>query len=302
MQQFQIPSSADSERPHIPVYHWSTETTPSQGVIHLVHGVSESPVAYEQLVTFFNGKGWDVVAHDHIGHGGMAQEANRLGYFGVERPYQVMVADTEAVIRWAQEKWCPATYVLIGHSMGSLVVRCLLAEQRVSIDRVVLTGTLPAFPGMHLLYPVSQWYFYPEAAQYNYSLHRRIFGGQDQEKAREKWSPNPDGSTPQWDVEAFPLTNDAFAGMMQLIFVATRLSTIRKVDPNLPLFILSGSKDPFLMGERGFNQLANRFRRVGHKQVEFGLLFDKGHAILNYEAPELALNMIWQWLVRHTSK
>lgn len=297
MKQFHIPSSAGSERPTIPIYYWPVGTS-SKGIIHLVHGVSESPRAYDEMIAFFNDKGFDVLAHDHIGHGGMAQQAHRLGYFGVQHPYQVMVEDTEGVIRWGQQAFNPAKYVVIGHSMGSLVVRCLLAAQRVTIDRVVLTGTLPAFPGMHLIYPISQWYFYPDATQYNYSLHRRVFGGNDQEKAKEKWSPNPDGSTPNWDIEAFPLTNDGFAGMMQLIFAATRKRTIRAMDPEQPLFILSGEKDPFLGGKRGFNQLTKRYRRAGHEQVEFGLVHDQGHSILNYDQPEIAWQMIWDWFER----
>lgn len=91
------------------------------GVACLVHGLGEHAGRYAHVARFLNGAGWAVVAYDHRGHGrspgprgGLAQDDDLLH-------------DLAAVIDTLRQAYPAQRLLLIGHSMGGLVVSRFVA-------------------------------------------------------------------------------------------------------------------------------------------------------------------------------
>ena len=100
----------------------------------LVHGFGEHSGRYEEVAMFFAERGFSVYAHDQMGHGHSPGQRGHVGRF------DDFLDDVEEFISFASESHPGLPSVLVGHSMGGLVVAALACEREVDMDLVVLSG------------------------------------------------------------------------------------------------------------------------------------------------------------------
>lgn len=112
---------------------WLPEAT-SRGVLVLAHGMSEHSGRYEPLGRFLAARGVAVHAMDHRGHGLSGGETGTVEQFG----YFLDDLSTFLSLVRAEEPLGPL--VLLGHSMGGLIVAAYLLERQPQPDLVVLSG------------------------------------------------------------------------------------------------------------------------------------------------------------------
>ena len=132
------------------VYDWPLpDTTPASkpalGTVVLVHGLGEHAGRYGELATHLRDWGFIVRAYDQQGHG---QSAGARG--DLLRPGSLQ-ADLGLVIDATRQRPHSADLplVLLGHSMGGLVVARALAEQLRYVDAAVLSSpALGASPNL----------------------------------------------------------------------------------------------------------------------------------------------------------
>ena len=124
---------------------WRPEDTP-RGVVQLVHGISEHMGRYDHFARFLAEHGFAVVGHDHLGHGRTAAGPEEYGWFGEKDGWRHVVKDVRALREQAGAE-CPGVpYFLMGHSMGSFVVRGYLMFWPGTVDGAILSGTGPSPP------------------------------------------------------------------------------------------------------------------------------------------------------------
>ncbi len=120
-----------------------------RGTVLLVHGLGEHIGRYEHLAERLNAAGWHVAGYDQRGHGASA------GARGAIAQPDSLLSDLACVID-ALRSEPPQPLVLLGHSMGGLVVARFVAEGLAerpaswwrSVDALVLSS--PALdPGMN---------------------------------------------------------------------------------------------------------------------------------------------------------
>lgn len=80
--------------------------------------------------------GYAVVGHTHPGHG---EKAPLLGYW--ENGWDALIEDVHALRLETQKEYAGAPYFLLGHSMGSFVVRGYCLKHEKGLAGVVLSGT-----------------------------------------------------------------------------------------------------------------------------------------------------------------
>ncbi len=113
---------------------WSCEAPRAAVVIS--HGLGEHSGRYDELARHLAGKGYMVRALDHLGHG---QSPGQRGHVG--RFVELTDGVSEVVDQIADEH--PSLpCVLIGHSLGGLVVARYLLDQQEEIAAAILSGAL----------------------------------------------------------------------------------------------------------------------------------------------------------------
>ena len=92
----------------------------AKGSIVIVHGLGEHIGRYRHVAAFLNGRGWRVVAYDLRGHGNSDGERGRLN------AADDLLVDLAQVLDAVRAEH-PGPLVLLGHSLGGLIVARFVA-------------------------------------------------------------------------------------------------------------------------------------------------------------------------------
>jgi len=103
-------------------------------VLVVVHGFGEHSGRYEEVGRTFAHRGFAVHAYDHVGHG---QSTGRRGHVAT---FDWFLDDLEHFIRIVREEHPGLPLVLLGHSMGGLIVASLAGQRTPAVDLLVTSG------------------------------------------------------------------------------------------------------------------------------------------------------------------
>jgi alpha-beta hydrolase superfamily lysophospholipase len=106
---------------------------PKRAVV-VIHGFAEHSGRYEGLGSWFAERGHAVHAYDHRGHGHSAGERGH-----VER-FSDFLDDAERMVEQVRREHPGLPLVLVGHSMGGLILAALLRERRPDVTAAVSSG------------------------------------------------------------------------------------------------------------------------------------------------------------------
>lgn len=138
-------SALPGEAGQLAVYDWAQPANPILGTVVLVHGLGEHAGRYGEVAAHLHQWGFAVRAYDQQGHG---QSEGPRG--DLLRPGSLQ-ADLCRVIDDTRQRpdLADTPLILLGHSMGGLVVARTLAEQLRPVDAAVLSSpALGAFPNL----------------------------------------------------------------------------------------------------------------------------------------------------------
>lgn len=107
---------------------------PARAAMVLAHGMSEHSARYDHVGRYLACRGVAVHALDHRGHGRSGGEQGNVENFGF---YLDDLATFLALVRREEPR---GPLVLLGHSMGGLIVAAYLLERTPRPDLVVLSG------------------------------------------------------------------------------------------------------------------------------------------------------------------
>ena len=118
------------------VYDWPVPEVATLGTVLLVHGLGEHAGRYQEVAAHLRSWGFIVRAYDQQGHG---QSAGARG--DMLRPGSLQADLGHVIDATRQRPHCAdRPLVLLGHSMGGLVVARALAEQLRYVDGAVLSS------------------------------------------------------------------------------------------------------------------------------------------------------------------
>ncbi|ATZ16199.1 alpha-beta hydrolase superfamily lysophospholipase [Entomoplasma freundtii] len=272
-------------------YEWTAVTKP-QAVLQLVHGSAEHLRRYDKFAKHMNENGIIVVGDDHRGHGYTADLSKKeLGYFANHHGWEKIVDDEKLVNDYIHKTWPTLPVFMLGHSMGSFMVRTYAIKYSKTIQGLIIMGTAenPRFL-------VDLGYFV--------ALMHQIFKGaktpdvsiwkQSYKPLNKKFRHLPDSNGQEWltrDLEvqkAFakdPLTKQvfttsAFKDMFYGISYNQKKRNIKLMREDLPILIMSGTDDPVGNYGKYPQKVYNKFSKLNYP-VEIKLYPDSRHEILN---------------------
>ncbi|MBQ7980679.1 MAG: alpha/beta hydrolase, partial [Oscillospiraceae bacterium] len=248
-----------------------------------------------------------VCGHDHLGHGASAVTEEYLGYFAREKGWQYLIKDTVRLTKIIQEQYPAVPYFLVGHSMGSLIVRAIIPKYGYMYDGAALLGTLNSTPAMDAAYiymkslcRIKGEFYRPEETD----RLLNIIGNSRFKVADSGFAWVSREGTAGDDYINDPLCNysftaSAYADLIMLIMYASGSKWSESVDKIFPILICSGTEDYVGNWGKDALKLFDSLEKAGCEQVELKLYDGARHEILNETNREEVFADLLDWLNYH---
>ncbi len=267
---------------------WTPEQEP-RGIVQLVHGIAEHVERYDDYACWLNEHGYLVVAQDHMGHGKSIGSGGITGYF--HGGWFSAAEDTYNLLRQTKEKYPGVPYILFGHSMGSFIVRTILAKHPDSgIAGCIICGTAWQ-PDALLKVALPMCKFLCRNGgdkKPSPALKKIMFGGYNQKvehvRTENDWLTRDDRVVDAYNRDplcGFTATAGLYRDMMTGIAYIQKKDTLNAMMPETPVLFVAGSADPVGGYGEGVEQAAKAFRTHGMKDVSLKLYPMYRHEILN---------------------
>ena len=265
---------------------YEPENTP-KGIVQLVHGMCEYKKRYEEFMSFLAENGYIAICYDQRGHGESVVEDTDIGWFG-DFHGKAVVDDCVQVSKWAKTAYPNLPLILLGHSMGSMVVRCYLREHDALIDKLVVSGS-PASNPM-----AGGAVFLAKAVRFFRGKRRRskmldfLAPGQGkkeyQKAGKGSWLTHDQEIAQAYeedDLCGFTFTVNGFENLFNLMKYTYKKRGYRMQNPNLPIHFISGAEDVVLGGEKNWEKTLAFTQSLGYTKVTGKLYPDMRHEVLN---------------------
>ncbi len=302
---FRYPSARPGFNIHARV--WLPQGAP-RGVIQVVHGMSEHVGRYEEAACFLTSHGFVVCGADHLGHGQTAEEQGERGYFAPQGGWDLVLEDVCSMRDKMKEAYPDLPYFLMGHSMGSFLVRAYLIRYPGTVTGAILSGTGQESP---LLVALGKWLAAFECSRLGPDKVSPLVNSMSLGAYNRKFRPNR--TRADWisrdpaQVDAyladpmcrFQPTSAMFRDLMGGLQEIGRPANLKKMDPATPVYFFSGTMDPVGGMSKGVNKVAGLFRQAGCRDVTVHLYVGGRHEMLHEYDRGHVLRDLLAWLNAH---
>ena len=121
------------------VYCWLPMERP-KAVVQIAHGLAEHAARYSRLADALTSAGYAVYANDHRGHGRTVKSVEDLGFFAERDGWRKCVDDLWQINRHVAAQHPGLPIVLLGHSMGATLAEQFMGDHGDALAGVVLSG------------------------------------------------------------------------------------------------------------------------------------------------------------------
>jgi len=268
---FELPPASDGQTPI--VHGWHAEE-PEGGAVILAHGMGEHSLRYAPLAESLNAVGFVVYANDHRGHGETVKHDSQLGDYGPDG-WRGLIDDELRLIRWIREEHA-GSLLIMGHSMGSMVVQHLLTEASDLLDGAALSGTT-AVDVMAAAVGAS-------AGGGEGDLFATFNAAFEPVRTESDWlSRDPE----QVDLYVndplcgFSVSDASLESLMEAGLAFSTKEATEQIRKDLPLFLFAGDADPVSLGGELVKRVAERYRAAGITDVALTLYPGARHEVFN---------------------
>ena len=263
----------------------------AKGLFQVVHGMTEHIARYDRFMSDLASNGWICFGYDNLGHGNTANDDSELGYIASKRGWELLAKDVKifydaVVAEFGAEGM---KYCLMGHSMGSFIVR-LATERFVKPDRLIAMGTGGANPLANIGLGLIGMTKLLKGDRYVSKLINKMAFGNYNDKFKNELAENPS----PWltsDAEVvkkyaadkyctFKFTVSAMGDLIRLMKYSNRGAWYKKLPKDLPVLLVSGEDDPVGNYGKGVIDVYNKLREQGIN-ADCILYSEARHEILN---------------------
>lgn len=229
-----------------------------KGLLHVVHGMTEYIGRYDGFMRAMAECGYLTFGYDHIGHGQTASK-DELGYFADENGWKILINDVfvfGSEIREETEEYKQLPFILMGHSMGSFIVRLTAAKYH-HCDKLIVMGTggpNPAAGAGIALAGLLKKLKGPRS--YSDLIYSMAFGSYNKGFERENdpyaWLSVDKANRDRYRKDplcTYQFTVSAMQDLVRLNKYSNDKSWFEKIDKKMPILLVAGSEDP--VGEHG---------------------------------------------------
>lgn len=283
---------------------WMPEENKPSFIVQIVHGMAEYVERYEEFAKFLTDQNVLVTGEDHLGHGGTIDENQIPGYFCKQDPATVVVRDTHRLKKMTQEKYPEIPYIIVGHSMGSFIVRNYICRYGSGIDGAVLMGTggqSEFLLGFSKMLTKLQSKIFGDKHISNF-IDQCAFGKYNQgiEPLRTDmdWLTKEENFVDMYKNDplcGFKFTVNGFYTLFELIHRAQSKKNLQNIPKELPVLLVSGNADPVGNYGKTVELFYHTLKDIGLANVDLKLYENDRHELLNETDRQSVMEYLWDW-------
>ncbi len=281
---------------------WEPKEDP-KAIVQILHGVAEHSARYDHFARWMNEQGYLVVAHDHMGHGMSMMQGLPQGYF--KGGWMAAVDDVHCVYEHFAAQYPQIPYYMLGHSMGSFLLRTYLYTYPGSINGAIISGTgweEPMLTRAGLLVCSVEERRIGELSV-SKAMNALMFGPYSKAfkngRTAFDWLCTVDEVVDAYIEDplcGFPITVALSREMLCGIEKNEQQENLAKMDRNLPVYFISGAHDPVGHMAKGVLRCVDAFKRAGMREVDVKIYPDGRHEMLNETNREEVYGDVLAWL------
>lgn len=295
-------ASTDSKN-NLNVIIWETEKEPI-GVLQIVHGMAEYIDRYDNFAKYMTEQGFNVIGHDHLGHGHSVSDEHDYGFFAEENGDKIIIEDMHSVTQYAREKWEELPNFILGHSMGSFCLRQYLTKYSNDVFGAIIMGTgwIPSAAallgktiatntckskGSHTVNPL--------LIKLTLEPYNKPFAPA---RTNCDWLSRDEKQVDLYVNDklcGFDFTAGAYKDFFTILEKIAKNRQLIGMRKSLPILITSGSVDP-VGGKKACEKLNAQYKRCGINDVTLKLWENDRHEILNELDKSDVYQYIYNWL------
>ena len=265
-----------------------------KGVVQLVHGMTEHKERYISFMKYLAQKGYVAVIHDNRGHGESVKSKDDLGFM-YEGGYKALIEDIHEITLETKEYIKEEAgledlpYTLLGHSMGSLAVRCYIKKYDDEIDHLCVIGCPSEKKGSVLglkILKVMEKILGPRKRS---ALVSYLVMGSYSKRFKDE------GMTNSWicsdldlvrkyqedPLSGFMFTISGYIDLVKLSIATYADEGYEMKNPELKIKFFSGSDDPCGISKNAIRKAIRLIRKQGYRNISGKLYSGMRHEILN---------------------
>lgn len=241
-----------------------------KGYFQVVHGMTEHIGRYDEFLKEIASSGYLAFAFDNLGHGYTAKDTNDLGFIAKKGGYKLLSQDVAVFYNAVREEYGDYPYYLMGHSMGSFLVR-YSAVSGVSPKKLIVMGTGGKNPlaGVGIL-AVKLLKLFKGDRHVSKFMDKVAFGSYNknfkEEGSGRSWLTSDPSVREKYDKDELCNYRFSLSAMQDLITLNKEVNSLKwykNFPKKLPVLLISGGADPVGNYGKGVLEVYNRLIKNG---------------------------------------
>lgn len=274
-----------------------------RGILQIVHGMAEHRRRYYDFMEFCAKQGLVAVIHDHRGHGDSIKTDQDLGFF-YKHGAVGMIGDAHQVTEYIRNEYPGLKLTLLGHSMGSLVVRCYMKQYDQDVDGLIVCGSPSKRVGARagrILVRVMKLFMGGHhrsklvSGAMNNMLAKRFLD----EGSVNAWIASDPAVVAAFDADeksGFTFTLNGYEALMTLSINTYSKKGWQMQHPDVPIIYIAGEEDPCIISVKDFQKAVSFMRGRGYFNIKSKLYPNMRHEILNEKGKQKVWDDVLGWI------
>lgn len=275
------------------------------GILQICHGMVEYIDRYDDFANYLSEKGYYVVGHDHLGHGQSVLSDDRLGYFAKENGNGCVIGDIHELRLITEKKYPNVPYFMLGHSMGSFLLRQYICQYGTELAGAIVMGT-GAQPDMILSAGKAICKVFAKVKGWTYRsefVNGMAIGSYNKrfasEGSRVAWLSRNEENCAIYEKDPlcnYVFTVNAYYNMFDGMSKMNKQEKAGLIPKDLPILFVAGAEDPVGNFGKSVENLYQSYKKSGICDVELKLYENDRHEILNEVDRDIVYEDILKWI------
>lgn len=301
--EFYFPSKDGNTEIH--TIEWKPEGE-VKAVLQMCHGMVEYIDRYDEFAKFLCSQGFYVVGNDHLGHGKSVQSKSEYGYFQRKYGNACLLGDMHTLRTRTMKKYPNVPYYILGHSMGSIMVREYIQMYGSGLTGAILLGVVQEQPQavLHMGRSLCKGIALFKGGHYRSKMVDKMVTGSFNKKFKPAHTRADWVTSDQEHLEAyvkdplcsFMFTVNAYYHMLGGMQQMEKKESVYMIPKTLPILFAAGMDDPVGGFGKGVRKVYEKYQRAGIQDVGLRLYSGDRHELLNETDRQQVYEDLLEWM------